>query len=75
MRRSNHGWVLALLLFAVLLSAVTAPAHGQCAMCRANLEAAGHDGMHTMNTAVLMLIVPTVGMMACIGVVIYRKKD
>ena len=70
-----RGWLAALLFSAALLSAVPATAHGQCAMCRANLEAAGHDGMHTMNTAVLMLIVPTVGLMACIGVVVYRKKD
>ena len=77
MKRSNRlrSWALALLLCGVLASVIPATARGQCAMCRANLEAAGHDGMHTMNAGVLMLILPTLGMIACIGIVVYRNKD
>ncbi|MBI2822777.1 MAG: hypothetical protein HYX74_11195 [Acidobacteria bacterium] len=67
---------LKLLWLAVALALVMAPpALAQCSMCRTSLSVTGDRGMRALNVGVLMLLVPTVAMMAGIGIVIYRRRD
>jgi len=63
-----------LVLFLVLWAG---PAFGQgCAMCYSTAAAAGKDGQHAINRAVIVLLVPPVGFMTVgIGLAVrYSKK-
>lgn len=73
--KSPRGfWLLcALWLFLVVFAPGSVMA--QCAMCRANLSGASERGARSINRAIVALIVPTVGMMAGIGLMVYRRKD
>jgi hypothetical protein len=62
-------------LLALLLWACPVPLAAQCAMCRATAEAGGERTARSLDRAVAMLLVPTVGMMAGIGIVVYRRRD
>lgn len=57
----------------VLLSAPDAAA--QCAMCRAAVEAGGERSARTMNTAMLVLLIPPVTMFCSAFALVYKYRQ
>jgi hypothetical protein len=45
----------------LLVAAGSAPAQGQCAMCKASAESLSKEGQRTINRAVYTLLIPPVG--------------
>jgi hypothetical protein len=63
------------MVWAMFLFAFPAVGLAQCSMCRANAAATGSKGMRSMNTGILILMVPTISVMGAIAVVAYRRRD
>ena len=60
--RARHLWLPLLFL---VLTLVTVPALAQgCAMCYSSAKSASKDGQRALNKAVIVLLVPPVGLMA-----------
>ncbi|MGB7925523.1 MAG: hypothetical protein WCF57_19955 [Pyrinomonadaceae bacterium] len=59
-------------IFAFLLYPSAALA--QCAMCRAAAASAGNDAATTLNTAILVLLIPPVLIFCAIFIVAYRLR-
>ena len=73
MKFPRKYWLAALLLFAFW----TAPAFAQgCAMCRANAKATPKEGQLAINRAILVMLVPPLGIMATglVFAIRYGKK-
>ena len=60
--RASHLW-LPLLFLVLTLGTVPAWAQG-CAMCYSSAKSASKDGQRALNKAVIVLLVPPVGLMA-----------
>jgi hypothetical protein len=57
---NDKARVLALL---AVLSVCTMPSFGQCAMCNATARSTPKEGQQALNRAILVLLVPPVGIM------------
>ena len=55
---------------------LTVPAAGQCAMCSAVAEGAGDPERvaKTLNTAILVMMVPTLGLLGAFGTLLWRYR-
>jgi hypothetical protein len=62
----------AVLAFVLLIAAL--PALGQCALCYESASAAGKKGQSAISRAILVLLTPTLGMMAGLVTLAVRYK-
>ncbi len=58
----------------VLLLAIALPALGQCALCYESASAAGKKGQMAISRAIIVLLTPTLGMMAGLVTLAVRYK-
>ena len=61
--RARNLWLAPLLFLVLTLGTVPALAQG-CAMCYSSAKSASKDGQRALSKAVLVLLVPPVGLMA-----------
>jgi hypothetical protein len=57
-----------------LLLAAALPAFGQCALCYESASAAGKKGQQAITRAIVVLLMPTIGMMAGLVTLAVRYK-
>lgn len=58
----------------VLFLAVALPGFGQCALCYESASAAGKKGQKAISRAIIVLLMPTLGMMAGLVTLAVRYK-
>ena len=66
---------LKLCMLALLVALSASPALGQCALCSTAAAGAGKDGQRALSRAVIVLLVPPVGMMAVLIGVAFRYRS
>ena len=65
----------AAMVLAVSLAGSARDAAAQCVMCGTTAEAAGPDeGSRTLATAILVLLLPTLGILAGVGVLLWKFR-
>jgi hypothetical protein len=74
-RATLSGLLRAAALFALLLLAAPAPAHAQCAMCKASASNLDATGAKNLNYAVVVLLFPPVAIFCALFLVAYRRRD
>lgn len=68
MRRLRH--------LALLLALFGAPAFGQgCAMCKANVAQAPAETQRALRHGILVLLLPSLGMVAGLGVLAWKHRE
>jgi hypothetical protein len=64
-----------LCMLALLVALSASPALGQCALCYTAAAGAGKDGQRALSRAVIVLLVPPVGLMAVLIGVAFRYRS